>query len=58
MSDPSTWYCVRQRAGPFVKAFSTDNYRLVKRLRARSPSHPALSGTPLDRLEQIGRAHV
>ena len=51
MSDPSTWYCVRQRAGPFVKAFSTDNYRLVKRLRARSPSHPALSGTPLDRLE-------
>lgn len=47
----AVWYCVRQRAGPFVKAFSTDNYRLVERLRTRSSSHPALSGTSLDRLE-------
>lgn len=51
MSKPSTWYCVRQRAGPFVKAFLTDNYRLVKRCPARSPLNPALSGTSADRLE-------
>lgn len=47
----SEYYCVRQRSGFFVKAFSTDNYRLVRRFRSRSPSHPALSGTSLDRLE-------
>ena len=45
------WYCVRQRAGPFVKAFSTDNHRFVERCKAQRSDHPALSGTSLDRLE-------
>lgn len=50
MSGP-LWVCIRQRAGPFVKAFSTDNYRFVNRCSSRSSINHALSGTPLDRLE-------
>lgn len=45
------WVCVRQRAGPFVKAFSTDNYRFVNRCPSRSSINHALSGTSVDRLE-------
>lgn len=45
------WCCVRQRAGPLVKAFSTDNRRFVNRRVSRSAVRPAMSGTPLDRLE-------
>lgn len=50
MSGPE-WCCICQRAGPFVKAFSTDNRRFVKHCHDRSSSCPALSGTSLDRLE-------
>ncbi len=50
MNDPA-WYCVRQRAGPFVKAFSTDNHRFAEHCKKRRSDHPALSGTSLDRLE-------
>lgn len=47
----TTWCCVRQRAGPFVKAFSTDNYRFLRLCHIRDPTTPALSGTSVDRLE-------
>lgn len=45
------WCCIRQRAGPFVKVFSTDNRRFLRLCQKRSLTSPALSGTSLDRLE-------
>ena len=49
-----TYLCVKQRAGPFVKAMVTDNYAYVQRYglsAARSRCGPALSRTSVDKLE-------
>lgn len=48
----ASWVCVRQRAGPFVKAFSTDNRRFLKKCSFRSLA-PALCGKPVERLELL-----
>lgn len=52
MSDP--YVCVRQRAGPFVKALITDNYGYLRRYgpdAVRGRCGPALSRTSVDKLE-------
>lgn len=52
MADP--FVCVRQRAGPLVKALVTDNYGYLRRYgpgAVRGRCGPALSRTSLDKLE-------
>ena len=52
MSEP--YVCVRQRAGPLVKALITDNYAYLRRYgpgAVRGRCGPALSRTSLDKLE-------
>lgn len=52
MADP--YVCVRQRAGPFVKAMVTDNYCYLRRYgpgAVRKRCGPALSRTSVDKLE-------
>lgn len=48
------YVCVRQRAGPFVKALVTDNYAYLRRYGpggVRKHCGPALSRTSVDKLE-------
>lgn len=48
------YVCVRQRAGPFVKALVTDNYAYLRRYgpgAVRKRCGPALSRTSVDKLE-------
>ena len=54
MADP--FVCVRQRAGPFVKAFSTDRACFVRRSKdskglIRKRAGPAMCRTSVDKLE-------
>ena len=52
MADP--FVCVRQRAGPLVKALVTDNYGYLRRYgpgAVRGRCGPALSRTTVDKLE-------
>ena len=52
MTDP--FVCVRQRAGPLVKALVTDNYGYLRRYgpgAVRGRCGPALSRTTVDKLE-------
>ena len=52
MADP--FVCVRQRAGPLVKALVTDNYAYLRRYgpgAVRGRCGPALSRTTVDKLE-------
>ena len=52
MADP--FVCVRQRAGPLVKALVTDNYGDLRRYgpgAVRGRCGPALSRTTVDKLE-------
>ena len=52
MNDP--YVCVRQRAGPLVKALVTDNYGYLRRYgpdAVRGRCGPALSRTTVDKLE-------
>lgn len=51
LSTNAQWCIIRQRAGPFVKAFSTDNRRFLRQCLGRSHAAPAMSGTSVDRLE-------
>lgn len=51
---PPVYVCVRQKAGPFVKAMITDNYGYLRRYGAdavRGRCGPALSRTSVDKLE-------
>lgn len=50
----NNYICVRQRAGPLVKALVTDNYAYLRRYgvgAVRSRCGPALSRTSIDKLE-------
>lgn len=51
LSTNAQWGIIRQRAGPFVKAFSTDNRRFLRQCLCRNHAAPAMSGTSVDRLE-------
>lgn len=54
MGDDKIYVCVKQRAGPFVKALVTDNYAYLRRYgpgAVRKRCGPALSRTTRDKLE-------